>query len=470
MNIDNKNLVIDKVDTDKASSSWSGFIYQGKVAVYTVLKYLNYYYPNINEISKFEIEIEYLEDFSIIKDGDHISLHQVKAKPETNTIGSYNEANLNLLGKLIKYPTVKEVSLHTATEIKDFNKEKLRRSLENYNVKGKKKELSEYQKLIFQENNFNEFYDKLKISCDSGEIRLNRVIEINNIKEEILNEINTFYTNCEDIKLKDLGITNENKYLIYSNFINLIEEMIHQDHMKKLNEGKILVNFTVFLDILLNESVFKFDNRTVTSLLIHDIADAFNNYCLDYENNSVEDHETWSSHLKILKNFSPEDFYLLCKKLTPHVITKNQKKLDINELRNIMQPDAVRDSFIHALISFSKNISPPSNVESAYILNVDKLFYTLSTINSRGKNSHNRLGKEIYQNLSNDDQMFKMLFDIDGYVNSSIHDVFVGEITRVQSDVSSKVIKESDFKSTITEIKKIQFLKIDKLKEDLFND
>lgn len=470
LNIGIKKQIIDEDDIDKASSSWSGFIYQGKVAVYTVLKYLNHYYPKIEGIKKYELEIEYLEDFSIIKDGNHISLHQVKAKPETNTIGSYNEANLNLLGKLAKYPTVEEVNLHTAVEIKPFDKKTLREGLENFNVIGKKKELSTYQKLVFEENDFDDFYKKLKISCNSGEMRLKRVINIDNIKEEILNEINSFYLKCKNLKLKERGVTDENKYLIYSNFINLIEDMIHKDHLKNFKAEKILVNFKVFLDILLNESVFNFNNRTVSSLLIHDIVDAFNEYCLDYEIESIEDHETWRTHLISLKKFNPEDFYLLCRKLTPHVISENKKNLDISELRAIMQPDAISDSFLHALISFAQRIYIPTNVESAYVMQAGKDFYALSTINSKGKNSHNRLGRDIYKNLSKDDKMFEMLFDINGYINSSINAVFEGKITRVQSDKDSEVVKKVDRKSTITDIKKIHFLEIETLKEDLLND
>lgn len=141
MSTDIKSNEIGEVDVDKASSSWSGFVYQGKVAIYTVLKYLNHYYPKSEEIKKYELEIEYLEDFSIIKEGKHVSLHQVKAKPDTNTIGSYNEANLNLLGKLAKYPTIEEVNLHTAVEIKSFKKEDMYKGLKGYDVSKKRRSL-----------------------------------------------------------------------------------------------------------------------------------------------------------------------------------------------------------------------------------------------------------------------------------------------------------------------------------------
>lgn len=472
MSADIKSYEINKIDVDKASSSWSGFVYQGKVAIYTVLKYLNHYYPKIEEIKKYELEIEYLEDFSIIKEGKHVSLHQVKAKPDTNTIGSYNEANLNLLGKLAKYPTVEEVNLHTAVKIKPFEKEDIYKGLKGYDVSKKKKELANYKQLIFKEDQFGSFYSKLKISCNTGEIPLERVISIDEIKNMILTEIELFYSKYENPRLRDQSITAENKYFIYSNFINLIEEMVHKDHLKSLDSQKILIKFETFLDILMNENVFSFDKKTFSSLLIHMIVDDFNDYCVDYgvKDDDITSHETWRNHLHFLNKFNPEDFYLLCRKLTPYIITEKSDKLSISDFRNLMQSDGVRDSFIHALVSFAKKVDMPKNVESAYIIRDRKKVYALSTINRRGTNAHNTIGEQIYKNLNTNDKMFTMLFEMDGYINSSINNVFTGSITRVQSDDSSDVVTENDRKRTITELKTISFLEIDKLKEEFLDD
>lgn len=174
--------------------------------------------------------------------------------------------------------------------------------------------------------------------------------------------------------------------------------------------------------------------------------------------------------MRCLNKFNPEDFYLLCRKLTPHLIPESSDKLSIGDFRNLMQSDGVRDSFIHALISFATKVDMPTNVESAYIIQDGKEFYTLSTINRRGPNAHNTIGELIYKNLNTNDEMLKMLFEMDGYINSCINNVFTGSITRIQSDDSSDVITEKDRKSTITSLKTIRFLEIDKLKEEILND
>lgn len=61
-----------------AISTWSGFVYQGKVALYHCLKLIN------EGDSEFELQLDSTDDFAIYKNGVLISAHQVKAK-----IGDY---------------------------------------------------------------------------------------------------------------------------------------------------------------------------------------------------------------------------------------------------------------------------------------------------------------------------------------------------------------------------------------------
>ena len=66
-----------------AISSWSGFVYQGKVAIYHVLLERN----NAN----YTLQLDSLDDFAIIDANECIiSIHQVKAKKETH-FSSYKE-------------------------------------------------------------------------------------------------------------------------------------------------------------------------------------------------------------------------------------------------------------------------------------------------------------------------------------------------------------------------------------------
>ena len=87
-----------------ASSKWSGFNYQGKVAIYTVLYLIN----NPEDAEKkenedwdlYSLEIEGLEDFSILKNKKYISIHQVKAYT------SAKKMNNHIKIRLIKLPSI----------------------------------------------------------------------------------------------------------------------------------------------------------------------------------------------------------------------------------------------------------------------------------------------------------------------------------------------------------------------------
>lgn len=64
-----------------AIPSWEGFEYQGHIALFIVLKHIWHEIElgNREEINLYKLGIEGEEDFSIIKDGNYVSLHQVKA-------------------------------------------------------------------------------------------------------------------------------------------------------------------------------------------------------------------------------------------------------------------------------------------------------------------------------------------------------------------------------------------------------
>ncbi len=69
---------------DTAISSWSGFVYQGKIAIYYVLTQI--------ENGNYTLQLDSIDDFAILDDnGRIIYIHQVKAKKSQN-FSSYNKA------------------------------------------------------------------------------------------------------------------------------------------------------------------------------------------------------------------------------------------------------------------------------------------------------------------------------------------------------------------------------------------
>lgn len=85
-----------------AASIWDGYQYQGKVGLFTLLKF------TISKIysKNLELELEWLEDFSIIDDGKYKSIHQVKAYGSSQ-LSAYSEAICDLALKLMGFIPLK---------------------------------------------------------------------------------------------------------------------------------------------------------------------------------------------------------------------------------------------------------------------------------------------------------------------------------------------------------------------------
>lgn len=105
-----------------ATNSWNGYNHQGKIALWYAISQIIELWDltkstdeNINEFQKYYLELEYLEDFSVFRadanDKKYLTIHQVKSREDTD-IHKYQEAILNLVVKLIKYPSLQHAYLH----------------------------------------------------------------------------------------------------------------------------------------------------------------------------------------------------------------------------------------------------------------------------------------------------------------------------------------------------------------------
>nr|WP_314900238.1 ABC-three component system protein [uncultured Deefgea sp.] len=86
-----------------ASPSWSGFNYQGKVALYYTLVLINAQ-PN-TDWSNYSLMLESTEDFEILFNGVSVSFHQVKAY-NSSSYSKYSEALLEISLELYKHQGV----------------------------------------------------------------------------------------------------------------------------------------------------------------------------------------------------------------------------------------------------------------------------------------------------------------------------------------------------------------------------
>lgn len=104
---------INEEEVDSAISTWSGFVYQGKVALYQTLNILN----NDDAAQNYSLQLDSLEDFAILHAEVIKSIHQVKAVKNTYYSG-YVSAFKKLIAKTVSY-NCNVALFHLANSIHD---------------------------------------------------------------------------------------------------------------------------------------------------------------------------------------------------------------------------------------------------------------------------------------------------------------------------------------------------------------
>lgn len=140
-------------DNWDATNSWSGYNYQGKIALYLGIQKINELILNGKEdLEKYSVEIEWLEDFSIVYTDAatrvYQSIHQVKAK-ENTSIKDYEDALIKLYQKIEKDNLIINAYLHVCRAL-DYKgstwKESIETIIKNCNqIKELKSKIEDYK-------------------------------------------------------------------------------------------------------------------------------------------------------------------------------------------------------------------------------------------------------------------------------------------------------------------------------------
>ncbi len=103
--------LIDPNDIHSAADSWSGFLYQGKIALFHVLRLLN----EDNSAIDYHLQLDSLEDFAVVDENiEPLTLHQVKAMKSVR-YSSYNEAFVKLEKRIQEFPC-RKACFHLANQ------------------------------------------------------------------------------------------------------------------------------------------------------------------------------------------------------------------------------------------------------------------------------------------------------------------------------------------------------------------
>jgi hypothetical protein len=382
--------------TDKyahdASPSWNGFIYQGKVGLYVVLKMIDDQKVTIDNCKEFELELEWLEDFSIKKDSEYMSIHQVKSYSQRAPI-KYNDAIWLLLAKLSDFPNIKAAYLHSTAEIDIGDKVKFKSTLYDYNPpkehskeNNKPEELKKYwsprrcHDYVKDEGYYDEAYSKFELYTYEGGKKFCAMDDIEDEIKSILkrirgNKITTsFQLECTLMYLCGLVDHNIRKR--------------HSDIQHKYYQ-KVTINFQEFFNIISkdyeqpsqNYMIFFLRNKFVK--LSHDyLEDLF--FEVNEGNIDIDKTKNLQRIISTVNELDDEDFLEFCKKITPdHEVDKNNPDRMLSAISSFINDTKMNDCFFEILKKIKKEYNTKTYTFNRKNSQSENISYLPTTINDK---------------------------------------------------------------------------------------
>ena len=186
LNIIKRSTTVENVFEHDAIPTWSGFIYQGRIAAYLAIKKIIELRDDnkVSEVDKYAIEMEKCEDIAIVyqcekEKREYISIHQVKNEKE-NALGAYKKPLIQLMLEKGYYTKdngdAPDAYLHIANRVRIQNKDFETEYLEN--IKNWKQKILNYYNAVDEAcKNFTynpHFYEELLKAIDTEPIGIDR--------------------------------------------------------------------------------------------------------------------------------------------------------------------------------------------------------------------------------------------------------------------------------------------------------
>lgn len=412
-----------------AAATWSGFIYQGRVALYHCLKLI----IEDGNYENFNLQLDAVEDFSIVyRSGDEEyfkSIHQVKAVNKT-TYAAYRDDFTKLENK--KYENSNDEVLAYFHLAKKLSNEEEYKSIET-NHTGI--EIYKYEE---------------ELHCEISDIE-------NKIESYIKECLRKFEKNdCSESQLKSLFIQ------LYS----LIDRTVTEAHRRNQEEGISIyeaayeeeIRFSCFVDILQSDPI-DLDKGAVLKLMRYQIELAYQQFmsdCLEYdEHPSAEDNEKLIAYWIKIKQLNNAQLESFIQDITPHRLMKFNDFDDF--VHNPIYIDEFKDAFFAILVELKE-----SNLEGSYFgwFEDNSVFYPTTISNNNNERTKKRVCREIIETMKT---VNELSFNADYLVTNGM------EVDSIQNEANniSHSPEDPNKPSKIMDWKHVGLIKYETAKEKI---
>ncbi|WP_290653611.1 ABC-three component system protein [Idiomarina sp.] len=443
-----------------ASPSWSGFNYQGKVALYCALKAINKE-PVESDLSNYHLMLENTEDFELWHDEAPISVHQVKAY-NSSSYSKYTNALVAITLELYKQDGVKgwvhtwkPINSKTGTaSLAASVKDDFRAIIEEYDNTNPKDGSSILEKATSGEKNIpklaailrtafegftsKELYkviDSILHEQNDAIARLasyryednNEFCDLNEIDNKIKSEI------AEAMQARELTVTEEQKKKTFFYFLGMMDRYIIQRHKRKQSSEKIPIAFN---EIIHGLEIDHEDIGTeyLTCKFKEQFARLIDEYTTgpDYHDEPVDQLCNLKEAKKALLSLSPKELWSHYRNFSPHIYLEYDNNLD-----NAISTDRLGIRYVLIKAFHQMNIERASHDASknrfTYRASTPPYQnYLPTTITSLP--SVREIEREIISNRS----MSEVLFEIENliYGGSDVHTLYPGSVEHTEAPPS----------------------------------
>ena len=463
-----------------ATNSWSGYNYQGKIALFVVLKKINELISigKVDEIEKYSIELEWLEDFSILyKDNDGVqykTIHQVKAKDKHN-ITDYEDALVKLYYKIVNHKTIEYAYLHVCKSINyDENEwnDKVKelilkcshiKALQNiiisYKSNPKKKDevekiyksgrKSEVNKLIKEYN--DKYFEYRKINVHNVDNILDRILSdlqaqmltSQNIQDEDIKKLEVYsYSNgnvyCELAEINDLIKVEINSYwrntgaegwkctdqnfceMIFLCLQGLIDKHITQRHIQYNKTAERRIGFNRIRKVLDSDDSIK----RCEEYYLYNIKNKLLMMCGEYHEYCLDEWDSEEERVMFCKQCEVSAFYEHISRMSEDKIRDLIHTINPNVLKKIDEMNwaeyCIIDRYKNPFFKGLRDINSTFEKDRDYISYVgkNKTLNLLTTVGNRdgSKKALMRACGEIVANPN----LYEILMDVNCLISRDL--------------------------------------------------
>lgn len=429
--------LINPNDIHSAADTWNGFIYQGQVALYHVLKIIN----EKDSVDGLHLQLDSLEDFSIVRyengEPKPVTLHQVKAV-KSHYYSKYKGAFEKLEKRKDDFPTDDEAYFHLATE-----NEKSKADIEVIHTKLK---IYEYDGNPYCR--IEELRDKIKIQANNCLTKFDLTQLSNDNYLEIL---------C-----------NELESLITDNIV-LIHAQNHLANGNSINKSAYYNTLSLnrFRDIIIVDLTgLQQDKNYFTKKLKIDLNRYYQEFCLEFEDEiDGEAQMKLHQYLVYFNSLNNPQFEGFLQKIMPH---RHVKFSTLQEYKdNSLLINEVKTAFLNILNCLR---SPDEIGKIGWTDNQSKKYFPSSIILSNSQASKQSISIDILNTAL--DTLIEVPFNSDYIITEGCNVISVIEeankSTRInQMDIDILNNSTSSEYDKITKWKKISLIDLEQAKHKL---